>query len=197
MPERFFKEAEEDEIYQFLLENSKNNKPRYEAMKSTAELFQASRSTIWRLWWQVQDRSENETVRESLRRRYKGAKRMSAKEIEAKLRKAPVFRYSTLRSTAAANGIEKLTLHKVLKRGDLVKYNSVMKPILTYKNRYERVKFSISFIRNNIQTLPFEAMKDVLHVQEKWFNFCKVKNTFYLASGEKRPERKGESKRFR
>ena len=33
---------------------------------------------------------------------------MSTEEIEAKLRKAPVLRRSTLRSTAAASGIAKL-----------------------------------------------------------------------------------------
>ena len=54
----------------------------------------------------------------------------------------------------------------------------------------------MSFIRNNIQTLPFEAMEYVVHVDEKWFNLYKVKNMFYLAPGEKLPERKGKSKRF-
>jgi len=183
-------------MHGFLSAHCENGKLKYGILKKTAEKFGVSARTVVRLWKRVSDSPDGMSVKEALTKKYTGRKHIPQEELLAKLKGVPIFRRSTLRSTAFACGISKSSLHRALKRKSIVKYRSYVKPVLTPENRLERIRFSLSQIDDSIPTLPFKNMYNIVHVDEKWFNLCKIKNTFYLAPEEELPHRTVKSKRF-
>ena len=88
---------------------------------------------------------------------------------------APVHmrRRKTYRSLSRASGIPKSTLHDVKSRGGLERHTSRTKPVLTEKNKIERVRFALSFTKNNAPYFAFRNMHDHIHIDEKWFFMMK------------------------
>ena len=105
----------------------------------------------------------------------------------------PLNRRSNLRSLACATEISKSTLHRRLKEGDIRRHSSAVRPMLSEKNKVERVRFALSHIRSNGL---FEDMYDHVHIDEKWFYMTKFNCKYYLLPEESDPDRKCQSKRF-
>lgn len=186
-------------LHGFLSAQYENQKMKYGAFSRGATKWNVSERTVRRLWKRTTERAPGVTVLEAIRKKYKskcGRKPLSKELISSKLKKVPLVRRSTLRSCAFATGFSKSALHRALKRDDVVKYRSYVKPLLTAQNRIDRVRFSISHIQENIPNMPFVNMKNIVHIDEKWFYLTRVKNQFYMCPEEELPQRATKSKRF-
>ncbi|ETW01375.1 hypothetical protein H310_06925 [Aphanomyces invadans] len=76
-------------------------------------------------------------------------------------------------------------------------YSSTVKPQLTDANKAVRLQWAIEHVRSAAPgTYTFDPLYDSVHVDEKWFFATRVKQTYYLAPGEKPPHRTCKSKRF-
>jgi hypothetical protein len=48
----------------------------------------------------------------------------------------------------------------------------------------------------DVETLSFDKMYNVVHIDEKWFNETSDKKVYYLADDEENPIRNRKSKKF-
>ncbi len=69
-----------------------------------------------------------------------------------------------------------------------------MKPLLTEKNKLDRVSWALSMICP--QTLVFGSMHDYVVLHEKWFYMSETTRTFCLGKGVPEPENSGKSSRY-
>lgn len=190
-------EMENAILYGWLSAHFANGKMKHGTYEKAAEKFKICSKTASRLWKRVTERNLGETIEEALKKKHKGSSpSLSKEELSQKLKMAPLYKRQNIRSAAIACNIPKSTFHRAIKRGSVVKVRSVVKPLLTKSNCLERMRFCLSHVQNNIPTLPFDDMQNVVHIDEKWFNLTRIKNTYYMAPDEKPPERKAKSKRF-
>lgn len=191
-------EAEVLNMFGFLSAFVENGKLRHGAVNKAAEKYCVSRRTVTRHFKRISERPEGVSVFEAVKNKRSNSGRpgISSEEIFSRMKGVPMYRRSTVRSSAYASGIAKSSLHRALKRKQLVRYRSNVKPELTDKNRLERMRFCLSHIQENRPTLPFKDMNDIIHVDEKWFFLTKVKRTYYLTPQEPKPHRFTKSKRY-
>lgn len=99
---------------------------------------------------------------------------------------------------ASETKIPKSTLHDALKRGDIVRRTNSLKPLLTNQNKFDRMRFALSFIRRmpHENKFVFDNMRNVVHVDEKWFYLKRENQRMYLGPEEVMPERSTKSKHF-
>ena len=67
-----------------------------------------------------------------------------------------------------------------------------MKPHLKLENKLARLKFCMSMVDDNsISTsrAMFKPMTNMVHIDEKWFDMTRVKNSYYVLPGEPEPKR--------
>ncbi|KAF0697313.1 Aste57867_11996 [Aphanomyces stellatus] len=114
-------------------------------------------------------------------------------QVKAKFLALPLIHRSSLRSISAKTKISRGSLQRYLKAGMFRAHSSVVRPLLTDANKYGRLKFALSYVG---ETMEFDSMMDVIHLDEKWYYLTKTTRKFYLVPGEKEPDRKCKSKRY-
>jgi hypothetical protein len=66
---------------------------------------------------------------------------------------------------------------------------------MTEANMIKRLEFCVSMIDESNETLPmFKEMDNIVHIDEKWFDMTRVKNTYYLLPEETDPVRTVKNK---
>jgi hypothetical protein len=101
---------------------------------------------------------------------------------------------STYRQLSAALGISVTTLHRMAKQEKIFKVDSnKVKPALKEANKHERVAYVLDQVdattRNSRTGAKYLDMMDRVHVDEKWFLLCKLKQNFILLFDEEPPKR--------
>nr|CCA22684.1 hypothetical protein OsJ_02110 [Albugo laibachii Nc14] len=99
-----------------------------------------------------------------------------------------------IRTLATAVGVSVDVVQRLLKANAIVRHTNTIMPSLTDANKTDRVRFAVSHV--NPETLVYDSMHDVVHIDEKWLNEDVDKRIYYLLSGEQPPERRRKSKRF-
>lgn len=195
-------DLKDDEVLQvmhYLLKNTVGDKLRHGAIGDAAKMFKVSRWTIMRIRKRAEESKDASNPIEAMKKRYIG--RVGRKSIPpdvlcAILKGVPLNLRRTLRTLSAATGLSIGLLQRAKKRGDLVKKNIVVKPALTDDNKLERLEFCLKHIDTSEPTLPYLKMDNIVHIDEKWFYLCRIKNSYYLAKDEPIPYRSVRSKRF-
>ena len=121
----------------------------YGAINEIANKFGVSRWTVRRYWKLGQDAEGPEHVAEAIKTRKKGRvgrKRISPDVLKRALKALPKRRRRTFRHVAKATGISIWALWNALKRRDIKRRYSVLRPRLTAANKVERLRFVLSFI---------------------------------------------------
>ncbi|KAJ8542514.1 hypothetical protein ON010_g12300 [Phytophthora cinnamomi] len=155
-------------------------------------LDRASVETIWGL------RNDSAALVQP-RRPYPPKKtRLSAKEVGERVAAVPLCQWQTLRALEAASGIPRSTLHRHLKSKVLRRFISRVKPTLTDGHKLQRLTWALAHVQRPIGGLlyRFNAMYDIVHIDEKWFNMYKASSRYYLASDEALPYRSCSNKRY-
>lgn len=78
--------------------------------------------------------------------------------------------------------IKKDVMVKAQQRWFYVRHTSAVIPAFNFKNKLERIKFIISNIKQNsrMNEYVFYDMKNMVHIDEKWFNIYKENSKYYL-----------------
>ena len=176
--------------------SDRNKKLKYGAAMQVAKEFGVHRNTVDRLWKRGVASLQTGSVCMDVKHRKANCGRKK-KDYFSKLQqinKVPLNKRGTQRSTAASLGIPTTTLHRRLKEGALRMHSNTVKPHLSETAMKERSKFCKSFLR--MESGDFDDMKNVIHVDEKWFYLTKNNRKFYLAPEEKNPHRMVKSRRY-
>ena len=94
---------------------------------------------------------------------------------------------------AVCIGIPKTSLWRLFKDGQLKQHSSALKPLLTEKNKIERLNFCLSFLRNDGF---FKDMYSYVHKDKKWFYIKCINQNYYLLPDKKTPKQFCKSKQF-
>jgi hypothetical protein len=109
----------------------------------------------------------------------------------------PLHERTNIRTLAEHLGIPKSSLHVYYQAGIFRCHNARLKPLLTEENRRARIKFALEFvIPGPCGALRFDAMLEVVHIDEKWFFLKKEKTRYYLAPDEEPPHCTVQNKNF-
>ena len=99
-----------------------------------------------------------------------------------------------MRAVAGALGVSVGVIQRLLKEKTVVRHTNTIKPLLSEANKSSRVCYALSQI--DPDTLQFQDMYNVIHIDENWFNEDVDKRSYYLVAGENPPQRQRQSKRF-
>ena len=190
--------AQKLSVYIFLKAHTTDGKLSRGAIQDASEEFGVNRqsiSKIKKLTKDVTDASELLLILKP-KANSRGRKGYTQDQIKASVGPVPMNRRRTYRVLAKASKIPRSVLHRAMKSGKLWRHSSSVKPLLTEQNKVDRVKFSLSFVREQAPDLPFNEMFDTIHVDEKWFYLIQVNSSYILLPGEVPPQKKVKSKKF-
>ncbi|ETP21394.1 hypothetical protein F441_05085 [Phytophthora nicotianae CJ01A1] len=124
--------------------------------------------------------------------------RLSPKEVGERVAAVPLCQRQTLRALEAASGIPRSTLHRYLKANTLRRFISRVKPSLTATHKLQRLTWALAQVHRPIGCClyRFDAMYNVVHIDEKWFNMYKASSRYYLTADEEMPYRTCPNKRY-
>uniref|UniRef100_A0A8I6XAG0 Transposase n=1 Tax=Hordeum vulgare subsp. vulgare TaxID=112509 RepID=A0A8I6XAG0_HORVV len=146
-------------------------------------------SRIWNLAKEQLDLGQEVNV-SSKKKGNVGRKR---KELDmARTATIPLNRRRTIRSLARCLGVPYSTLHDRFQLKELKRITNTVKPFLKPANKIARLKFCISMMDEHSISTPypsFKSMNNMVHIDEKWYDMTRVKNTYYVLPGEREPER--------
>jgi len=186
------------QIYEALLTLSNGGKMKKNTTTEVAQIFNVKRSLVQAIWRRAKEcRALGISVDVSSRK----PKNCGRKKIQVDLSQVvhvPLRRRRTIRSLAAAIGVKRSTLHKCFKEGKLRRHSSSLKPYLKEANKKQRLEFCVSMLEES--SLPnnprFKDMRNIVHLDEKWFNGTKNTRTMYMAPDEEDPHRTVQNKNY-
>ena len=195
---RYLTDNEVLAFYHFLLENTTRKVLRRGAAKEAAIKFGVSEDIVRRIGRRVECATAPTEVIDALRKKYAGnvgRPKTSTELLLNKIKSVHISRRGTIRSAAHAMSVSKSTLHRAITRGDIWRYRDDVKPILTMKNKQDRVHFALMYIDRRFHTLPYVQIESIVHFDEKCFLLTKVSRSVICAHGELPPQQKVHSKR--
>lgn len=186
------------QIYEALLSLSNRGKMKRDTTTLVAQIFNVKRSLVQAIWRRAKECRELGIPIDVSSRKPKNCGRKKIQVDLSQVAHVPLRRRRTIRSLASAIGMKKSTLHKCLKEGKLRRHSSSLKPYLKEANKKQRLQFCVSMLDES--TLPhnpkFRDMRNIVHLDEKWFNGTKKTRTMYLTPDEDDPHRTVQNKNF-
>ncbi|KAK9705037.1 hypothetical protein RND81_07G028700 [Saponaria officinalis] len=130
-------------------------------------------------------------------RKYKGTKSTRFIDVE-KVKSIELKDRMCLKDLAFGLGLPITTIWKLVQKGEMKCHTSDIRSSLTTQNKITRLqwvvgKISASSLRGN---LVFDAMYDVVHIDEKHFYMTRTTTRYYLLPNEQKPHRTCQLKRF-
>jgi transcriptional regulator with XRE-family HTH domain len=163
-----------------------------------AETFCCHRNTIYKLWKRWNDTVSGEDISKALASRistHSGRKpAYNVEEIKEAVREIPYYKRSTMRDLAGALNVSHSTLQRLTRDGAFKKHNTYLKPLLKPQHYLKRLEYALSKVHPI--TMKYDAMDNVVVIDEKIFYNDKDKRSFYLVDGEEVPQRACENKRY-
>jgi len=191
-------DAERRGVVEFLLKTTQEDKIPYGTFAQAADKFQCSRWTITRIWQRYQDGKARHSLLggdvSSKIKKNSGRKGYNYEELLERIKSIPASKRQKMRKIAMKIQVSLSVIQRLLKKNKLRRHSNAIKPLLTPANRLARVKFAAA--RVDDETLRFDPMYDVVHIDEKWFYEDVDKKTYYLVPGEEPPKRRRKSKRY-
>ncbi|KAE9160650.1 hypothetical protein PF005_g31558 [Phytophthora fragariae] len=176
------------------LSHATGGKLKQGSLKAVSASFGVSTQTAQRIWRRANENFKSTGVFSSPSRKRKSGRRKINRDRElARLRSVAPQRRSTLRAAATACDLSLSTLFRELKVGSIRIGTSVVKPMLTDANMERRLKLCAGHVDQS--SMLFNAMEDVIHVDEKLFYMTTVKRRYVLLPDEAVPTRRVRSKR--
>jgi len=112
-------------------------------------------------------------------------RKISVVELYAKVEAVPFHFRKNVWTLASKVSIPKSTIHDALKKGLLKHTWNTLRPILTDKNKADRVVYCCSFVQDG----QFVDMLERVDIDEKWFYMTEVATSYILVPGETPPHR--------
>lgn len=184
-------------VVEFLLKASFDGVLQHGDVSSAAAHFHCSRWSIARIWRRYNESLSAGNISgrvESKKKGRAGRKGYDKAALLASIQTLSHSKRTKIRTLAAAVGVSVGVVQRLLKTNAIVRHTNTIMPSLTDANKIDRVRFAVSHV--NAETLVFDSMHDVVHIDEKWFNEDVDKRVYYLLPGEQPPQRRRQSKRF-
>ncbi|XP_074290123.1 uncharacterized protein LOC141616863 [Silene latifolia] len=174
----------------------RNGKLKHGYINERVYEFGVTRLTISTIWKDVREQLKAGKVI-NVARKYKGSKATRFIDVE-KVKTIELKDRMCLKDLAFGLGLPITTVWRLVKKGEMKSHTSDIKPSLTPQNKITRLhwvlsKISASSLGGN---LIFDAMYDVVHIDEKHFYLTRVTTRYYLLPNEEKPHRTCQSKRF-
>ncbi|DBA03820.1 TPA: LOW QUALITY PROTEIN: hypothetical protein N0F65_005710, partial [Lagenidium giganteum] len=182
----------------FMPQNAREGQLQHGAIAQAAAKFRCHRNTINRIWKRhCSTKSHDDPVGDVKHHRADrcGRPRIDLAELRKAIRNIPV-RKRMKRKLAAKTRISRSVIRSLLQAGSVRRHTNNVKPSLTAENKVDRVKFALSHVKKCDDGAHFDAMYDIAHIDEKWFNEDTYRKTYYLLDNEPDPLRRRKSKRF-
>ena len=188
---RILTERERQDIYEDLLRLSNNGKLKRDSTTLIAAKYNVHVRTIQRVWQRAKKCLEQGIPVDVKSLRPKNCGRKKIQVDLTRVVDIPLNRRGTIRSLATALNINKSSLHRLFKEGLLRRHSNSLKPYLKEENKQARLRWVLSMLEES--TLPdnpkFKEMKNIIHLDEKWFNGTKKNLTMYMHPDEEDPHR--------
>ncbi|XP_058783982.1 uncharacterized protein LOC131658736 [Vicia villosa] len=188
----FLDNRQHDNIFLVLINSSSEGKIKRGIVKQLASSYQISIDVIYRIW-----KRSKETGNVS----HKKTKNCGRKRVELdieKMRNLPLVKRSTIQSLAFALETSPRKIGEYLKQGVLHRHSSALKPHMTEDNMKARLRFCLSMLEES--SIPydpkFQAMYNIVHIDEKWFYMTQKNKSYYLLPNEDEPYRACKNKNF-
>ena len=166
-----------------LMEKMKvGGKLQHGALGQVAQKFNCSRQVVSKLWKRAKSMQSN-----ALSTQHVGHTKKDRSGIVVSIKDVPFNQRTTIRSLAHAISVPPATVHHLLSTGEIQRKGSSIKPSLTAKNKLSRLQYCLKLI--NHESGQFHHFHDTVHIDEKWFNITKVRNSYILIDGETAPHR--------
>lgn len=183
-------------IFEQLLKRMKGKKLQHGAINEVAKDVGVTRLTVSKIWKMAQGQYNEGKISADVSSKKKkkcGRKPKDYSENISKIKNIPFNQRSTIRCLARAIDVPRSSLFDILKKGNKIKrISSTVKPLLTEKNKQDRLKFCLS---NVDQDGKFADLYDHVFIDEKWFYITRNKRSYYVAMDEE-VYRTCKSKRF-
>jgi hypothetical protein len=176
---------------------SKDSQVQKKDKELIANLLKTSLSTIERIWREAKHQiEEGQEVHVSSKK--KGNVGRKRKNLElSRVPTVPLNKRRTIRGLARSLDVCRSTLHRRFQLGELNRHSSSLKPALTLANMVQRLQFCVDMLDEYWLTHerpPFQLMDNIVHIDEKWFDMTRKKNTYYLHPEEPNPLRSVRNK---
>ncbi|XP_057810276.1 uncharacterized protein LOC131024755 [Salvia miltiorrhiza] len=189
--------GERNTIVQFLLQDSKNGKPKRGKIQEAIVKFGSSRRTVSRLWAAAKKQQERgKHIHSASMKIHRPHRKRVQIDLEL-ISSLELSKRSTIRSLASGINCSKSTVGRWISKGLIKAHTSAIRPDLTAPNKLLRLRFSLEAIEYDriLKVLQFKDMHNTVHIDEKWFYMTKVNHRFYLTPGEAEPHRTCKSKK--
>lgn len=160
---------------QFILQHSKNGKPKYGRLLEAQNIFQVLKETVARIWKAAREQQAQGIMIHIISKK-KGRKRDHNKQPDYPLISSlPLSSRSSFRRMELELDVSRATLSRWYKAGMLRAHTSSMKPSLTEQNKFTRIRFSLEALELDrvMNRLRFSSMHNIIHIDEKWFYITK------------------------
>jgi AraC-like DNA-binding protein len=184
-------EKERHDIYEELLLMSNNGKLKKTSTTVVAQLFNVNRCQVQTILREAKKcRAAGVPVNLSSKRKQACGPHKVQIDL-SQILTIPLNMRTTLKSLAEALGVKKTTLYRLFKAGKLRRHTNTIKPCLRDDNKRERLKYCVAMVDalSVSSESKFIDMKNIIHIDEKWFNTTKKAKKFYMLPEEEDPLR--------
>ncbi|XP_057811551.1 uncharacterized protein LOC131025782 [Salvia miltiorrhiza] len=194
------KDVEDDKrmmVVQFLLQNSKDGKPKYGKMKEAGIKFNLGRRTVTRFWAEAKKQNNRgQLINLTTKARYTPCFTKRIQIDKEQIQSLELCRRGTIRKLAFGIKCSKSTVGRWVNLGLIRAHTSAIKPDLTVSNKLLRLRFSLEALEYDriANILRFKTMHNTVHIDGKWFYMTKASHRFYLTQDEPEPHRSCKSK---
>lgn len=190
---------EKNQVVQQLLLNLKDDKLPRGFQKQLAAAIGVHKSTICRLFQDLKKQKERGEVID-VRSKKLGKCGQPPKEYSDDfLQSVPLHLRTTIRAFAGALRLPHMVVYRLLKKGQLRSHSSTNHPSVTENHKIARMQWVLQHIHPGGvgEKAEFDDMRNVIHIDEKWFYLNPEKRRFILLPKEDNPYRCQQSKRFK
>ncbi|KAL6861529.1 hypothetical protein ACP4OV_017229 [Aristida adscensionis] len=183
--------GERQQIYEAVLMRSVNGTLKRRTTTIVANLFNVNRRQVQSIWSIAKEcLAAGVPVDVSCKRKSNCGRKKMTVDMAA-IAALPLDQRTTLRAMADALGVKKTTVHRWFKEGKLRRHSNTLKPYLKDANKKTRLQHCLSMLDGDtLQNAPkFINMKNIVHIDEKWFNTTKKAKKFYMLPEEEDPLR--------
>ncbi|ETI40837.1 hypothetical protein F443_13850 [Phytophthora nicotianae P1569] len=181
-------DEERQAVWEMLLLHSNGGMLRHGDIGRTAAYFDLNRCAVSRIWEQG--------IRSMGERKDRG-------ELCKRLAEVAVNDRENQRAVQEGSGVSSYLVQQLIKEGFLRRALRQTRPLLTPSHRLRRLRFCMDHVIPQLDgTYKFDAMHDVVHIDEKWFYVEKIGQHVYVLTGkdgcptEEPPVQDVQSKRY-
>ena len=178
---------ERQAIYEALLLRSVNGKLKRRTTTIVAHLFNINRCYVQAIWRTAKQCLVAGVPVDVSCKRKKNCGRKKVAIDMSRIATIPLNKRTTLRALAHELGVNRSTLHRLFKQGKIRRHSNTLKPYLRDDNKKTRLQYCLGML--DAGTLQFIDMRNIIHIDEKWFNTTKKAKRFYMLPEEEDPLR--------